>query len=327
MAAMRLGGEKPHQGLPSENPALNLGHEVCNCTVLLGMRGQAELNRAGSCCTGKERDSESGNDYFGARYYSSAMGRFMSPDPMLNSARPGNPQTWNRYAYVRNNPLGRIDPTGLYDMKNTCGSGDKACNAAFAATTANVRSMYASTVAARDKALASGDKKAAAALQRTLDGLGPEGQKNARGQTVNVSVNLGLATPGQTTMGKNGTVNVELNPGMSDGDNGVQASASHEGVHAGEIMPGLPTHGQALSTERDAYETESYFSQAIGFENIHSPSNGSDMVNGVLDMSKDFVIWNPSWAAADVETNRSRGVEAAAQDGANSDCANGGCKP
>ena len=30
--------------------------------------------------TGKERDTESGNDYFGARYYSSAMGRFMSPD-------------------------------------------------------------------------------------------------------------------------------------------------------------------------------------------------------------------------------------------------------
>ena len=32
--------------------------------------------------TGKERDSESGNDYFGARYYAASMGRFMSPDPM-----------------------------------------------------------------------------------------------------------------------------------------------------------------------------------------------------------------------------------------------------
>jgi RHS repeat-associated protein len=31
--------------------------------------------------TGKERDTESGNDYFGARYYASSMGRFMSPDP------------------------------------------------------------------------------------------------------------------------------------------------------------------------------------------------------------------------------------------------------
>ena len=32
--------------------------------------------------TGKERDAESGNDYFGARYYGSSMGRMMSPDPI-----------------------------------------------------------------------------------------------------------------------------------------------------------------------------------------------------------------------------------------------------
>jgi RHS repeat-associated protein len=37
--------------------------------------------------TGKERDTESGNDYFGARYYASSMGRFMSPDPLLNRCR------------------------------------------------------------------------------------------------------------------------------------------------------------------------------------------------------------------------------------------------
>ena len=36
--------------------------------------------------TGKERDGESGNDYFGARYYNSAMGRFLSPDPLMASA-------------------------------------------------------------------------------------------------------------------------------------------------------------------------------------------------------------------------------------------------
>jgi RHS repeat-associated protein len=38
--------------------------------------------------TGKERDSESGLDNFGARYDSSSMGRFMTPDPLLNSGRP-----------------------------------------------------------------------------------------------------------------------------------------------------------------------------------------------------------------------------------------------
>ncbi|HXS11613.1 MAG TPA: RHS repeat-associated core domain-containing protein, partial [Acidobacteriaceae bacterium] len=43
--------------------------------------------------TGKERDTESGLDYFGARYYASSMGRFMSPDPSgLAFANPANPQ-------------------------------------------------------------------------------------------------------------------------------------------------------------------------------------------------------------------------------------------
>jgi RHS repeat-associated protein len=65
-----------------------------------------------SCFTGKERDTESGNDYFDARYYSSAMGRFMSPDPMNAGADITNPQSWNMYSYVLNNPLIYIDPSG-----------------------------------------------------------------------------------------------------------------------------------------------------------------------------------------------------------------------
>jgi RHS repeat-associated protein len=64
--------------------------------------------------TGKERDSESGNDYFGARYYASSMGRFMSPDPsQLFFADQTNPQSFNLYSYGRNNPLIYIDPSGL----------------------------------------------------------------------------------------------------------------------------------------------------------------------------------------------------------------------
>ncbi|MBN9617473.1 MAG: RHS repeat-associated core domain-containing protein [Acidobacteriales bacterium] len=63
--------------------------------------------------TGKERDTESGLDYFGARYYGSSMGRFMSPDPgWLQQADPMNPQTWNQYSYGLNNPLINTDPTG-----------------------------------------------------------------------------------------------------------------------------------------------------------------------------------------------------------------------
>ena len=64
--------------------------------------------------TGKERDAESNLDYFGARYYASSMGRFMSPDPSsLTFADPTNPQSLNHYSYVLNNPLSFIDPDGL----------------------------------------------------------------------------------------------------------------------------------------------------------------------------------------------------------------------
>lgn len=65
-------------------------------------------------CTGKERDAESGLDYFGARYYASSMGRFSSPDPSgLTFADPTNPQSLNLYSYVLNNPLAFIDPDGM----------------------------------------------------------------------------------------------------------------------------------------------------------------------------------------------------------------------
>jgi RHS repeat-associated protein len=72
--------------------------------------------------TGKERDAESGNDYFGARYYASSMGRFMSPDWSAKEdpvpyAQLDDPQSLNLYAYVRNNPMVRIDADGHWTME------------------------------------------------------------------------------------------------------------------------------------------------------------------------------------------------------------------
>ncbi|MEW5978410.1 MAG: RHS repeat-associated core domain-containing protein [Acidobacteriota bacterium] len=62
--------------------------------------------------TAKERDSESNLDYFGARYFSGAQGRFTSVDPENAGAYEDDPQSWNGYAYSRNNPLVFTDPTG-----------------------------------------------------------------------------------------------------------------------------------------------------------------------------------------------------------------------
>jgi RHS repeat-associated protein len=72
--------------------------------------------------TQKERDSESGLDYFGARYYSGAQGRFNSTDsynPIVDSRKQedferylAEPRNWNRYVYVWNNPFKYSDPSG-----------------------------------------------------------------------------------------------------------------------------------------------------------------------------------------------------------------------
>jgi RHS repeat-associated protein len=80
--------------------------------------------------TGKERDAETGLDYFGARYFSAAQGRFTSPDwsavpEPVPYADFENPQTLNLYAYVQNNPLSRRDQFGHEDDPckgnvNTC---------------------------------------------------------------------------------------------------------------------------------------------------------------------------------------------------------------
>src|SRR5215212_1600885 len=61
----------------------------------------------------KERDSESGLDYFLARYYSNVQGRFTSVDPENAGANPNDPQSWNGYGYAFNNPLKYQDPDGL----------------------------------------------------------------------------------------------------------------------------------------------------------------------------------------------------------------------
>src|SRR5689334_3228043 len=67
--------------------------------------------------TGKERDTETGLDYFGARYYAAFLGRFVTPDwaakpTAIPYAKFGDPQTLNLYSYVENSPVDRADADG-----------------------------------------------------------------------------------------------------------------------------------------------------------------------------------------------------------------------
>ncbi len=110
----------------AENSRLGLGAFVntpqpafapVNQQNALGFPAELRQTRVRSRCTGKERDSETGLDYFGARYFSSAQGRFTSPDwsekpQPVPYADLSDPQTLNLYSYVRNNPLRKADTDG-----------------------------------------------------------------------------------------------------------------------------------------------------------------------------------------------------------------------
>jgi RHS repeat-associated protein len=117
LAANVLLREKPHQGVPSRNLVLRQGIDERNSTAAIGLRAGLLLNRVQSRYTGKERDTESGLDYFGARYYASSKGRWMSPDwadkpEAVPYSDLDDPQSLNLYGYVRNNPLNKADADG-----------------------------------------------------------------------------------------------------------------------------------------------------------------------------------------------------------------------
>src|SRR5579863_9704889 len=88
--------------------------------------GLCQHARSAHKFTGKERDTESGLDNFGACYNASTMGRFMSPDPL--GGRLVNPQTLNKYSYTINNPLHYTDPTGLYVCSDDPKDGSSHCS-------------------------------------------------------------------------------------------------------------------------------------------------------------------------------------------------------
>ena len=143
--------------------------------------------------TGKERDTESGLDYFIARYYSSAYGRFLSPDEFTGGPvdayssndplPPGplpyalitNPQSLNKYSYAYNQPLKYIDPDG-HDVTVAVVE----ASVAAGSTASSGASVVGAVAAAAKTGVAAGIVVGAASLlfQRTADVL----VENARGR-------------------------------------------------------------------------------------------------------------------------------------------------
>lgn len=116
--------QNSHPGHQLSNSTFRLGTTLAISNTATGFPDPLYDFRVRPRCTSKERDAETGLDFFEARYMSGAQGRFTSPDPAgLLAAKPGNPQSWNLYSYVMNNPLVYVDPNGLDCVNATNNTG------------------------------------------------------------------------------------------------------------------------------------------------------------------------------------------------------------
>jgi RHS repeat-associated protein len=135
--------------------------------------------------TSKERDTESGNDYFGARYYASTAGRWLSPDPSgLALADPSDPQSLNLYAYVGNQPLGFVDPYGLSWF-----TADRCSGTAYSTTSlfGDIGHFVANLFTSCENSGPSGDDNPDGG---DLPGGGEFGSSSQRGATTSISLSF-----------------------------------------------------------------------------------------------------------------------------------------
>jgi RHS repeat-associated protein len=262
--------------------------------------------------TGYERDEESGLDFAQARTYSSSLGRFTSPDPLLSSARIENPATWNRYLYVLGNPLRFVDPLGLFEWDESAGG---------SATDADLEGQE------KDKSLSKKDRnRAKKALKfrkrfraarelainavnasnlsdeeksKALTALGAYGEENDHnGVLLARGGSCGSDCGAATLLNQDGTTTVTF----VDGKEGASMAIAigHEGQHVHDIDAYLASGHQPLFqvdlTMRDreirAYEITSFLAQAFGRKSE---------IASVPE--KKFQVWNRGWAKLD-ETER-----------------------
>jgi RHS repeat-associated protein len=173
--------------------------------------------------TGKERDSESGLDNFGARYNSSSLGRFMSPDPLGGSLV--DPQTLNKYSYVRNNSETLTDPTGLY----TCADDQNKCQS----------KQDIAFERARQQDLQSKDSDVVRAAKAYGDptkdngvnvGFADLSKKNEAGDTTST-----LGADANGNLRANSNVLIDTNT-VNSGGSALDAAVGHEGSHVGDAQ-------------------------------------------------------------------------------------------
>jgi len=190
-----------------------------------------------------------------ARHYDPNLGRFLSVDPVVDFKRNmSNPQGWNRYAYVMNNPLRWTDPTGKY----VCQGSTESCKVANAAI-ANI-----ATAAAK---LADGAKRDS--LNKIVSFFGKPGEKNGVFVRVNMDSGLSKGAGGGTSTTIATIIGVRTSDLTSRNDFNFQtemtARMTHEGQHGiDQRIAGMPTNrAEEKLGEIRAFTSQSFINEAF----------------------------------------------------------------
>jgi len=178
--------------------------------------------------TGKQHDQESGNDYFGARYYSENDARFMSPDwsakvEPVPYAKLGDPQSLNLYGYMLNNPLGGVDADGHLPQCDVC---RKLINWLSSSHSASASASVSGAQGSAGNGFISGTGKAGTAQASASASYGLNTSSSAKASASVAEATLHEGTHSTTQM-NSVTANAGASVGVSlGGKSGVGISAS-----------------------------------------------------------------------------------------------------
>ena len=278
--------------------------------------------------TGKERDNETGLDWFNpGRYYSPLQGRFSTPDPLASSGSVYAPESWNRYAYALNNPLKYTDPFGLYvwnaslggnasddELKRNAGDNREALRAAQQIIDKRNEFRNALTAAGRARdALPAGAERDS--VTASLASYGAEGVANgvsvgqgALADGVAAEARVTFETDQTEPFASRAVAEVILNQA---GSGNLAVDVAHEGRHVAD--------GQAFAAALTADVANGYANAIVGdsnrtrFDREVRAYNVSSFVAQGLGLDNLSVrrreIWNQGWSQADRAVRRSRAIE------------------
>jgi RHS repeat-associated protein len=241
--------------------------------------------------TGKERDTESGLDYFGRRHSGSSLGRFMSVDRVIiTPARLHDPQRLNLYGYGRNNPLSYVDVNGEdIDLVNDTKAGR---DAALKKLTQGMSSAEAANIGVRQDKNGNSetfvkDNSAVSMKDASVAYKGVVGVINDHSVTVNVGLIGGGLTATFPGLGRVSSVSEFASTLGSPGDRNVSVL----------VTPGKSPTGVEVSTPYGLIKVPepdfvALYHEAVGETLKYRAGHESLQANPVLDSRTVIKIEN-----------------------------------